>query len=427
MIKESNYIDNKDEEQDFGAMLLQHEMENADKKIEIVKKINDLASNTTDWKEANKKFNDLLEEFHSIGYCDKKVSDKINSDLRESKNNFFQAKKAYYEKASEQFKENGEKKKSIIEQLKVIEYTNDLKSTDETVKNIVQQFYSIGFAGKDLNNKLFEEFKSIRGELNTKRRAIVENLKGEFTAKREKKKEIICKLKALVENENWKKASEQFNALCEEFKTIGFSGKEENEEISKEYKDAKNAFFNKRQEFFDKVKAENQIHIQERLDAIEALKALYNNENWKEASEKVRELSESFFKIGFCGKEENDRLINEFKEVRDGFYKARQDYFDNIKASRAEKQKDFFNSLITNKEEFISKLRGYIKQDEEKLEDFKDRLFNVRPGAKAFDIIENYQNIVEDIKNRIDSNKAKIKNVQSEIFEIKKQIEELNK
>ena len=44
-------------------------------------------------------------------------------------------------------------------------------------------------------------------------------------------------------------------------------------------------------------------------------------------SQKVKELSEQFFNIGFCGKEENERLINEFKEVRDGFYKARQNYF----------------------------------------------------------------------------------------------------
>ena len=50
----------------------------------------------------------------------------------------------------------------------------------------------------------------------------------------------------------------------------------------------------------------------------------------------------------------------------------------------------------------------------ERLEDFKGRLFNVRPGEKAEDIIENYQNIIEDIKSRISNNKTKIKTVQDE-------------
>ncbi|MGL5245015.1 MAG: DUF349 domain-containing protein, partial [Sarcina sp.] len=400
MSKESNYIDNNDQEQDFGAMLLQHEIDNANKKKDVVEKIKTLTSNATNWKNATNEFNALLAEFNSIGYCDKKDSDKINTDLRTAKHDFFQAKKAYYEKASQEFKVNEEKKKDIIQKLKSIEYTTDLKSIDESVKNIVEQFYSIGFAGRDLNSQLFEEFKSARTELNNKRKSIIESLKDEFANKREKKKEIITDLKSLVDNENWKQATEKFNNLCNEFKSIGFSGKEENEEISKAYKDAKDLFFSKRQEFFDKVKAENKINIQKRVAAIETLKSLYDNENWKEASEKVKFLSEEFFNIGFCGKEENERLIQEFKELRDGFYKTRQNYFDNMKTARANKQKDFFNSLINNKEEFISKLRVYIKQDEERLEDFKGRLFDGRPGSKSMDIIENYQNILEDIKSR---------------------------
>ena len=118
-------------------------------------------------------------------------------------------------------------------------------------------------------------------------------------------------------------------------------------------------------------------------------------------------------------------LINEFKEARDKFYALRQEYFDQFNSSRNEKQLEFLNSLVKNKEDFIAKLRGFVKKDEERLEDFKGRLFNVRPGEKAEDIIENYQNIIEDIKSRISNNKTKIKTVQDELFEVNKQIKEI--
>lgn len=418
---ESIYIDNN--QQDFAELFMEHEKATVDKKREVITAIKTLAATATNWKQANEEFNNLLNEFKEIPYYDQKEIDQLNDELKAAKNEFFESRKAFFEKAQEGYKENAVKKQAVIEKLKNVAYGNNLKEIDELVKGISDEFYAIGSAGRDVNTTLYNEFKDLRSKLHESRKVAIQNLQSEFASKAEKKKEIIEKLNGLVNNENWKKATEEFNALCDEFKSIGFSGKEGNEEISTGYSEAKNAFFSKRQEYFDKLKAENKVNIAARIQLIEELKALYTNESWKEASEKVKELSEKFFNIGFCGKEENERLINEFKAIRDGFYKARQEYFDGINSARANKQRDFLNGLITKKEEFIQKLRGFVKNDEERLENFTDRLFNGRPSS--MDQIENMQNIVEDIKTRIESNKAKIKEVQGEIFELKKQLSEL--
>ncbi|MDU7964742.1 MAG: DUF349 domain-containing protein, partial [Clostridium perfringens] len=67
----------------------------------------------------------------------------------------------------------------------------------------------------------------------------------------------------------------------------------------------------------------------------------------------------------------------------------------------------------------------YISQDEERLSDFTNRLFNVRPGNNSLETIEKYQEIVEDIKGRIESNKAKVKEVQNEMHEIRNELNNL--
>lgn len=420
---ESIYIESK--EQNFGELFHEHEKESISKKEEIIQKIKDLTVSATNWKVANIEFNNLLREFQQIPYYDQKEIEKLNAKLKEAKNEFFNTKQAYFDKAKEIFKENAIKKNDLIEILKTLSYTSDIKTTDGEIKKINEEFYSIGYAGKEENSKLFNKFKDLKAELQVQRKSAIENLQNEFIIKAERKKELISKLENLIDNSNWKKATEEFNAICEDFKSIGFSGKEGNEEITKTYNEAKHQFFEKRQEYFNMIKAENKVNIEKRTELIEKLKSLYENENWKKASEEVKSISEDFFNVGFCGKDENLKLINEFKEVRDGFYKARQKYFDEINSARANKQKDFLNSLIKNKEDFIKKLRNFIKQDEERLEDFKDRLFNVKPGAKSIDIIGNYQNILEDIKNRIDNNKSKIKEVQDEIFDIRNQLNNL--
>ncbi|WP_055071623.1 DUF349 domain-containing protein [Clostridium massiliamazoniense] len=418
---ESIYIDSE-----FGAMLLAQEKENLEKRRAIVEEIKELANTATNWKEANKKFYELCEEFKEIYCSDAEELSIINRELSEAKHLFYDKRNAFFEKSQENFKENANKKKEILSKLEETSYiNNNYKEVDEHIKDLTKEFFNIGFAGKEENDTIFDKFNELRNKLREERKSIFKELEGEFESKRNKKKEIIKALEALVNNENWKEATVKFNELCDEFKSIGFSGKEENDEISEAYANAKNAFFNERQKFFDEVKASNEVNIIKRKELIEKLKTLYVNESWKEASKEVKALSDEFFKVGFCGKDVNESLINEFKEARDKFYALRQEYFDQVNSSRNEKQLEFLNSLVKNKEEFIAKLRGFVKKDEERLEDFKGRLFNVRPGEKAEDIIENYQNIIEDIKSRISNNKTKIKTVQDELFEVNKQIKEI--
>lgn len=422
---ESIYIEETAEKpmENFGELLKEHEKETSDEKRKIINSIKELTDNATNWKEAKAKLDALLDEFKKIPYYDQKENNILNDELKEAKDYFFKARQEFYDKSKEHFKENETKKIELINSLKELNYSNGLKETDELLKKYSQEFYEIGFAGKESNERLFHEFKDIKSNLHAMRKEAIKNLQNDFAIKAERKREIIAKLKGLVNNENWKKATEEFTALCDEFKSIGFSGKEGNDEISQGYASAKNEFFSKRQEYFDELKANNKLNLEARRALIEDLKTLYINENWKEASEKVKELSEKFFHIDFCGKEENENVVNEFKEARDKFYTLRQEYFDKINSDRAKRQEEFLQGLIDKKEEFIKKLKTFIKNDEERLDDFTDRLFNGRPTS--MERIENMQNIVEDIKSRLESNKAKIKQVQSEVFDLKKQIDDL--
>lgn len=425
---ESNYIDETKittDSEDFAKALAAEEENSCKRKKEVIEKIRELGKNAKNWKEANNKFNTLIEEFNNIYYYDQESENTLKKELREAKNEFFAARTAFFAKANEEFKANAEKKKDIINRFKTLVYNENIKACDMTSKALSEEFHAIGFAGKELNNDLYRQFREARDIAQESRKAAMENLKEDFINKAARKNEIITELKDLVNNENWKAATEKFNALCEEFKGIGFSGKEGNEEISKGYKEAKDLFFSKRQEFFDALKAENKVNIEKRVALIEDLKKLYENDSWKEASVKVKAMSDEFFKIGFCGKEENEKLINEFKEARDVFYAKRQEYFDEINSKRAKKQKDFLNGLLKNKDEFVKKLKGYISQDEERLADFTGRLFNVRPGSNSLDTIEKYQEIVEDIKSRIESNKAKVREVQGEMQAIRNELNNL--
>ena len=232
---ESNYIDenkNPIETEDFAKALAAEEENSCKRKKEVIEKIRSLAKSAQNWKEANKEFNALLEEFNNIYYYDQETENTLKNELREAKNEFYTARKEFFEKANEGFKENAEKKEDVIKRLEALVYTSDIKACDMLAKSLSEEFYAIGFAGKELNTELSDRFKKARNAAQETRKAAMEGLREEFGNKADRKREIISELKALVNNENWKEATEKFNALCDEFKGIGFSGKEGNEEIS---------------------------------------------------------------------------------------------------------------------------------------------------------------------------------------------------
>lgn len=419
--KNNNTLDNS-----FGELLENHDKEAVSQRREVIAKIVELANNAENWKEASQEFYKLIEDFKSILCSDKNELESLNSELSAARKLFFEKRNEFFEKAGERFKENAILKKEVLAKLENVHYTSEtIKDTDSEVKALSDEFFSIRFAGKDENDAIFNRFNELKNNLREERKNVLGSLQEGFEEKRIQKKAIIEKLAALVNNENWKNATEEFNNLCEEFKKIGFSGKEENDAISEAYKNAKNTFFTARQKFFDEVKAGNEVNIAKRKELIEEVKALYVNESWKEASAKVKTISDEFFKIGFCGKEANEALIEEFKEVRDGFYALRQEYFDTVNAARNTKQLEFLGNLASNKEAFIAKLREFIKNDNQRLEDFKGRLLSVRPGENAEETLERYQNIITDIKTRINNNKTKLKEVQDELYDVNKQIKEI--
>ena len=85
---ESNYIDenkNPIETEDFAKALAAEEENSCKRKKEVIEKIRSLAKSAQNWKEANKEFNALLEEFNNIYYYDQETENKLkmNSTLLE--------------------------------------------------------------------------------------------------------------------------------------------------------------------------------------------------------------------------------------------------------------------------------------------------------------------------------------------------------
>ena len=137
--------------------------ENAEKKRALVEKAKEL-QDSTDWKSTGDKLISLQKEWKTIGVVPKKLGDQLWEEFLAACNHFFEARNAAGANPRSDERENLEKKRNIIEQLKAAaEEAGD--NLQEKVQKLVEEYQAIGHVPFKEKDKLYEEYHAVLDKL----------------------------------------------------------------------------------------------------------------------------------------------------------------------------------------------------------------------------------------------------------------------
>ena len=137
--------------------------ENADKKRALVEKAKEL-QDSTDWKSTGDKLINLQKEWKTIGMVPKKLGDQLWEEFLAACNHFFEARNAAGANPRSDERENLEKKRGIIEQLKTLaEEAGD--NLQEKVQKLVEEYQAVGHVPFKEKDKLYEEYHAVLDKL----------------------------------------------------------------------------------------------------------------------------------------------------------------------------------------------------------------------------------------------------------------------
>lgn len=149
---------------------------NIEKKKALVEKAQALAE-STDWKVTSDKLINLQKEWKTIGVVPKKIGDQLWHDFLNACNKFFEARNAANAGARNEERENLEKKRSIIEQIKAL-VADAANATREKVQALTDEYNKVGHVPYKEKDALYaayhEALDAIYKELNisNKRRCL---------------------------------------------------------------------------------------------------------------------------------------------------------------------------------------------------------------------------------------------------------------
>ena len=141
---------------------------NIEKKKALVEKAQALAD-STDWKVTSDKLINLQKEWKTIGVVPNKIGDQLWHDFLNACNKFFEARNAANAGARNEERENLEKKRSIIEQIKAL-VADAANATREKVQALTDEYNKVGHVPYKEKDALYaayhEALDAIYKELN---------------------------------------------------------------------------------------------------------------------------------------------------------------------------------------------------------------------------------------------------------------------
>ena len=235
--KAASTVINKRHQQHFEGMRAKEE-DNLAKKTALCEKVEAVAAEEnktgSDWERHTKEIIELQAEWKTIGFAPQKMNVKIFERFRAACDDFFGRKAEYFRTLKENFKENAEKKRALIEKAKALQDSTEWKSTGDKLINLQKEWKTIGMVPKKLGDQLWEEFLGACNKFFEARKAAGGGTRNDERENLEKKRDVIERLKAAAE-EAGEGLQEKVQQLVEEYQAIGHVPFKEKDKLYEEY------------------------------------------------------------------------------------------------------------------------------------------------------------------------------------------------
>lgn len=237
--KAASTIINKRHQQHFESLRAKEE-DNLTKKTALCEKIEEIAKEEIktagEWEKKTKDIIAIQAEWKTIGFAPQKMNVKIFERFRAACDDFFSKKAEFFKNMKQQFAENADKKRALIEQAKALQDSTEWKSTSDKLIALQKEWKTIGMVPKKLGDKLWNEFLTACNHFFEARNSANAGTRNEERTNLEKKRGIIEQLKALTENAG-DNIQDKVRELIDEYNAVGHVPFKEKDKLYKEYHD----------------------------------------------------------------------------------------------------------------------------------------------------------------------------------------------
>jgi hypothetical protein len=363
------------------------------------------------WKETTQAFREFFEQWKTLGQGTKAKNDVLWNRLEEARNKFYERKRQYQEGVERELMQNLDLKMEMVEKAEALKNSTQWKETSEAFKNLMEEWKKTGRTVHDKNEELWNSFINAKNAFFDRKKEHFDQIQKEQTQNLILKQALLEKAEMLKDSTEWNATTQSYNELMEEWKKIGRVPAEFSDIIWEKLNAAKDHFFNNKRTHFDSVRTSLEDNLVKKRELLQRAEVLKNSTQWRETTLEMNDLMDEWKTLGAVPREHSNKIWEAFLAARRTFFDRKDAHFDD-RRKFAEKQAQ---GRLQQTRSLVGKLEDEIKEEEEKIADFKNGLENISPGRKAEELRKHLTNLIAEGEQLIVKKREKLEQVKKDL------------
>lgn len=139
-------------------------------------------------------------------------------------------KRRFWEEKEQEFARAADIKRGLIAEMEQLVHRAGEKGISLETRRLTERFKAAGFAGKEVNNDLGDQFYSARDRVYECRNEHFDQLKAEWSRTADERRELIRQLEGVIQMRDYsRQARDRVKEIHGHWKAVGYSGKETKE------------------------------------------------------------------------------------------------------------------------------------------------------------------------------------------------------
>lgn len=348
------YADFKNKRAEYLEAIETERKNNLEKKQHILTEMKNISEDIDNVNTRFQEFHDLQQAFKAVNNIPPTAETEIWKDFQVTVEQFYDHLKMNKELRDLDFKKNLEAKKALIEEARRLDSMADPVAAFRALQTLHEEWRNIGPVAKELRDEIWNEFKEASTVVNKRHQEFFEQRKADELANEEAKTKLCEELEAIdlsgITSFNaWSAETDKVIDLQKKWKEFGFASKKVNNALYARFRQACDAFFAAKTEYFQKTKDEFAANLAKKEALCEKVEALKELGDIHKAANEVVKLQAEWKKIGSVARKNSDEIWTRFQTACNYFFEERK------KANASKRNEESAN--LAAKQNIIAKLK----------------------------------------------------------------------
>jgi len=328
----------REKKNDFSKVQEAEKYENLKKKYDIIDKIKDLVNREESINKTFHDFRSLQNEWHSIGVVPQSALKDLWENYHHSVEVFYDYIKINKELRDLDLKKNLEAKVLLCEKAEELLLEPNPVNAFRSLQDYHNQWREIGPVPQESKNEIWERFREATSQINKRHHEYFEKQKDDQKKNLDAKIALCEEVEAINLEEiksfkDFDEKAEKIVALQKMWRTIGFAPKKQNNKVYQRFREACDAFFEKKRSFYTDNKEIQLNNLQLKTELCFQAEALQDSTDWKATSDALIKLQKEWKEIGPVPRKQSEKTWKRFRRACDHFFNRKAEYFANLDSS----------------------------------------------------------------------------------------------